>query len=118
MDHAAQGLSCGRGDQEGVGPQAKINVVGPGSLVLVFRKIAVNPVTGKGGQGEGRNEVDGRLRHDHTYLCSTALQFASEQGRFVGSNAACNSKKNAFVFQHGGKGTPPAGLGFGVRCVL
>jgi len=116
--HAAQRLGRCWSDEEGVGPQAEFHVVRPGALLFAFSKVAVDPVVGKRSEGEGCDKFCGRFGHHDSDLCATALELTSEQGRFVGSDAACNAQKNAFVVQHGGIMTPPVGLCVGVRRFL
>ena len=91
LHHAAQGLGRCWCDEEGVGPQAELDMVGPGALIHAFCKVAVHPVIGQRGEGKGGDEFRRRFGHDYANFCPAALELTGEYRGFEGSDAACNA---------------------------
>ena len=78
LHHTAHGLGRCWCDEEDIGPEAELDVVGPGALIHAFRKVAVYPVIGQRGEGKGGDEFRRRFGHDDAHFCSAALKLTGE----------------------------------------
>ena len=92
--------SCGRGNQQEVGPQAQIDMAVP-CTVIGREKLANDGFPRQSRQRYRRDKFLSRRRYDNLHLCPFFYQSPREVSRFISSNASGNTQYDFLSLQHG-----------------
>ena len=98
--HARQRVGRGGGHQQGIGPQAQLDVAVPRPFVVY---VGVHLVARQGGQRERADEVGGGAGHHYAYLGACLDEQPHQHGTLVGGNAACDAEEYFFSLKRHGR---------------